>query len=133
MVGGTKASALGVILAMSVAAIPAVRAQQPVTIFDGSYETTSTADPQNQIQCGPGAGPLTIVVKDGKAPGPDRVPVDIGPNGTGQSNGRLSMDGAVTVPFKIVYHFTGNTVAIDLTVTRLSSGVCIYHRHGTKK
>jgi hypothetical protein len=133
MVGWTKASALGVVLGMSVVATTAVRAQQPVTTFDGSYDTTATPDPQNAMQCSQVASSLTIVVKDGKVLGPDQRPVDIGPNGMGESSGRLLMGRTVNLPFKAVYRFTANTVNIDLTVTRMSSGVCIYHRHGTKK
>ena len=57
----------------------------------------------------------------------------IGPDGMGESSGKLLMGGTLTLPYKVTYRFAGNSVAIDLTVTRVSQGVCIYHRHGTKK
>jgi hypothetical protein len=133
MTGWVRKSVLGVVLGMSVMASSSVRAQQAVTTFDGAYDTTSTADPQNAIQCSVAGGPLTVTVKDGKTPGPDRIPVSIGPDGMGESSGKLLMGGTVTLPFKIVYRFAGNSVDIDLTVTLRSQGVCIYHRHGAKK
>jgi hypothetical protein len=129
----SKLPALGAICCFAVVASQYAVAQQPVTTFDGVYDSTSTADPQNAIQCGAAGGAFAINVKNGQFPGPDRNVVTIGPDGAAEANGRLLMGGSLTLPFKSVYRFAATGVDSDLTVTRLSSGVCIYHRHGTKR
>lgn len=126
-------AALGAICCFAVVASQYAVAQQPVTTFDGVYDSTATADPQNGIQCGPGAGALAITVKNGQVAGPDRNMVTVGSNGVAELDGRLLMGGTVTLPYKLVYRFAATSMDSDLTVTRLSSGVCIYHRHGTKR
>jgi hypothetical protein len=133
-----RQSILGAVLATCLLGIcltagVSVRAQQPVTTFDGVYDSTSVADPQNAIQCGPASGALAIVVKNGQFVGPDRKMVDVGPNGVAESDGRILLGGTATVPYKAVYRFAATSMDGDLTVTRLSSGVCIYHRRGTKR
>jgi hypothetical protein len=133
MNGWNRPSVFAVAACLGIATTSSARAQQPVTTFDGAYDSTGSADPQNAIQCGPSAGAYAIIVKNGKLSGPDHKLVDIGPDGVAESDGRLLLGGTVTVPYKAVYHFNGSAVDSELTVTRLSSGVCIYHRHGTKR
>jgi hypothetical protein len=133
MNGWSRPSVFAVAVCLGIAAVPSARAQQPVAAFDGVYDSTGSADPQNAIQCGLGAGAIAITVKNGKLAGPDSKPVDIGPNGVAESDGKLLLGGSVTVPYKAVYHFNGSTMDGALTVTRMSGGSCIYHRHGTKR
>lgn len=133
MNGWSRPSVFAVAVCLGIAAIPSARAQQPVTTFDGIYDTTGSSDPQNAIQCSLGANALAITVKDGKLVGPDHRPVAVGPDGVAESDGKLLLGGSVNLPYKAVYHFNGTTMDSELTVTRISGGSCIYHRHGTKR
>ncbi len=131
MHGIRRPSALVIATCLGVTAASAARAQ--TTAYDGVYDTTGTADPQNGVQCNQNVAAYPLTVKNGTFSGLDHNPVTIGPNGVAESTGKYLVGGSLSLPYKASYHFSANALDSDLSVVRTNGEPCVYHRHGKKR